>query len=145
MAGNGTIAMMAHLMRRAGFGATRDELEKLAELGSARDGMTVGIGAEQHSAEQPEHGPRGAQGGPLLEVHERHRPDHGGGEVQPGEGNRPHLALDAGSENVEGVHVESDVDEQRRRVKEGRRYGPPPFSVLDGGCREQEVGCETRI
>ena len=27
------IALMAHLMRRAGFGATRDELESLAENG----------------------------------------------------------------------------------------------------------------
>ena len=33
MASNGKIAMMAHLMRRAGFGATRDKLEELAEQG----------------------------------------------------------------------------------------------------------------
>ena len=33
MANNGEIALMAHLMRRAGFGATRDELERLVERG----------------------------------------------------------------------------------------------------------------
>jgi uncharacterized protein (DUF1800 family) len=33
MASNGTIGMMAHLMRRAGFGATRGRLEELAALG----------------------------------------------------------------------------------------------------------------
>ena len=27
------IALMSHLMRRAGFGATRDEVERLAEQG----------------------------------------------------------------------------------------------------------------
>ena len=33
MGNNGEIALMAHLMRRAGFGATRDELEELVEQG----------------------------------------------------------------------------------------------------------------
>ena len=31
--GNNDIALMAHLMRRAGFGATRDELEARAAKG----------------------------------------------------------------------------------------------------------------
>ena len=30
---NEDIALMAHLMRRAGFGATRDQLEQLVEKG----------------------------------------------------------------------------------------------------------------
>ena len=33
MAKKEDIALMAHLMRRTGFGATRDELESLAEQG----------------------------------------------------------------------------------------------------------------
>ena len=33
MANNGDIALMAHLMRRAGFGSTRDELERLSAQG----------------------------------------------------------------------------------------------------------------
>ena len=33
MAAKQEIAQLAHLMRRAGFGATRDELEEMAELG----------------------------------------------------------------------------------------------------------------
>ena len=32
---NADIALMAHLMRRAGFGANRDELEQLVERGYA--------------------------------------------------------------------------------------------------------------
>ena len=33
MAAKQEIALLAHLMRRAGFGATRDDLEEMAELG----------------------------------------------------------------------------------------------------------------
>ena len=33
MANKEDLALMAHLMRRAGFGANRDELERLADLG----------------------------------------------------------------------------------------------------------------
>ena len=36
--GNNDISMMAHLMRRTGFGATREELERRVSSGLRADG-----------------------------------------------------------------------------------------------------------